>query len=308
MNYIVYKTTNLVNGKIYIGVHKTDITKDDGYRGCGVSKKCKQKTRKTGFPAAFRKYGFKNFKREILFIYPCTKAGEKAAYEKEAELVTPEFVKRDDNYNLVPGGKFTIYTKLKKKIAQYTLDGKFIRYWDSISEASNALGLTAIHSCVTGRSKYCGKWLWKYAIDKSPIPPIKTKELTVYQFDLSGNLLKVWKSVSEASKNFDNQNAARSNIRNCCIGVNTQSYGYYWSYKHIFNFDAKRSLRNATPVACYTDAGIFVKSYSSINEAAKELNINSGGISAAISGKAKHCKGYRWRLFYGNSNNIKPIR
>ena len=61
MNYIVYKTTNLVNGKIYIGVHKTDITKDDGYRGCGTSKKCKQKSKKIVFPEAFRKYGFKKF-------------------------------------------------------------------------------------------------------------------------------------------------------------------------------------------------------------------------------------------------------
>ena len=88
MFYIVYKITNLINNKIYIGSHKTNDL-NDNYMGSG--KLIKQ---------AVEKYGFNNFKKEILFIYN----NPKQMYLKEAEIVDEEFLKRDDVYNLVPGG------------------------------------------------------------------------------------------------------------------------------------------------------------------------------------------------------------
>lgn len=88
MFYIVYKITNLINNKIYIGSHKTNDL-DDNYMGSG--KLIKQ---------AVEKYGFNNFKKEILFIYN----NPRQMYLKEAEIVDEEFLKRDDVYNLVPGG------------------------------------------------------------------------------------------------------------------------------------------------------------------------------------------------------------
>lgn len=54
MKRFVYKTTNLINGKIYIGQHTTENI-DDGYLGSGVI-----------LQKAFKKYGKENFKREVL--------------------------------------------------------------------------------------------------------------------------------------------------------------------------------------------------------------------------------------------------
>lgn len=50
----VYKTTNVLNGKIYIGVHSTDDL-NDGYMGSGKA-----------ISTAIKKYGEENFTTEIL--------------------------------------------------------------------------------------------------------------------------------------------------------------------------------------------------------------------------------------------------
>ena len=88
-HYLVYKTTCLVNGKIYIGQHQTYDLNDD-YLGSGILLK-----------RAIEKYGKENFKREILF--ECSSVEEMNA--KEAELVNEDFLKRKDVYNLKEGGE-----------------------------------------------------------------------------------------------------------------------------------------------------------------------------------------------------------
>ncbi len=302
MNYIVYKTTNLINGKIYVGVHRTNPDIFDGYIGCGVTKKDK-KTKTKGFPKAVLKYGYENFKRETLFIYPDTEQGMLNAYNKEAEIVNLEFVKSKKTYNLTLGGKFTVYYSNKKEIAQYNLNGEFIRTWESIKEAEEALNLNSISANLIGKTKYCGNYQWKYYLGNvSDIEPVIPKEKTVYQFDLQGNLLKVWKSITEASKQF-NKNSARVAISNNCLNKTHQAFGYYWSFKSKFNYSPK-----GVAVAKYNDEGLFIESYTSIKEAAIQNNIkNPSNINAAISGKQKRCGGFRWRYFYGNKINIKPL-
>ena len=96
--HVVYKTTNLVNGKIYIGVHSSYLFMDD-YLGSGVLLK-----------KAIRKYGKESFKNEILNIF--TNADE--AYEYEKSIVNDEFIGRNDVYNIAVGGRHP--TKTFKQI------------------------------------------------------------------------------------------------------------------------------------------------------------------------------------------------
>ena len=54
MYYLIYRTTNLLNGKYYVGAHRT-TKKNDDYLGSGVALK-----------RAIKKYGRENFSKEIV--------------------------------------------------------------------------------------------------------------------------------------------------------------------------------------------------------------------------------------------------
>lgn len=86
--YFIYLTTNIINGKKYIGKHYGEL--DDSYLGSG-----------TALLRAIEKYGKQAFKRDILFI---------SKNEKENNIKEKEFIKifnavEDENfYNIAEGG------------------------------------------------------------------------------------------------------------------------------------------------------------------------------------------------------------
>jgi hypothetical protein len=89
MYYVVYEVKNKVNGKKYIGKHKTDDIYDD-YLGSGKYLK-----------RAINKYGKDCFEKVILYVFD----NKKEMDDKEAELVTDKEVKDEMFYNLKRGGE-----------------------------------------------------------------------------------------------------------------------------------------------------------------------------------------------------------
>lgn len=88
MYYCLYEIRNLLNDKIYVGVHKTKNL-DDGYMGSGKV-----------IRNAIKKYGSENFTKTILETFE----DDASMYAREKEVVTEEFLAREDTYNLRRGG------------------------------------------------------------------------------------------------------------------------------------------------------------------------------------------------------------
>jgi hypothetical protein len=86
--HYIYKTTNIVNGKYYIGMHSTDNL-NDGYVGSGKR-----------LWYSIKKYGKENFKCEIIEMLP----DRLSLREREKELVNESILKEKMCMNLKPGG------------------------------------------------------------------------------------------------------------------------------------------------------------------------------------------------------------
>jgi len=114
MFYTIYRTTNTITGKYYIGKHQTEKANDD-YLGSGSALK-----------AAIKKYGKASFIKEVLFVFD----NELDMNLKEKELITEELVSDKNSYNKGVGGEGGPHFKGKKHtpeaIAKFTKKGKHL--------------------------------------------------------------------------------------------------------------------------------------------------------------------------------------
>ena len=191
MRFFVYKTTCLVNQKYYIGVHR-ELRYSDGYIGCGI---CSQGTavslKKKGVKSilldSVLKYGYKNFKREIIKEFD----NENDAYKYEEEILTTEFVKNKKCLNIKTGGSGGRNINICKKISIInTLTGEVIDF-ESQSDCASFLGLQNI----SGKKSFLKN---KYLI-KGTEKPVSLKKIdgkVINFFDVSQAALLTGNKVS----------------------------------------------------------------------------------------------------------------
>lgn len=299
MKYIVYQTINIKNNKIYIGVHKTENSEVfDGYIGCGIKITIPSSYMNPLTPLQFavKKYGTGVFKRIVLAAFDTAEE----AYSLEKKLVTKEFINRKDTYNSKLGGYGG--SSFSVKINQFSLEGKYLRSWDSIVEASEFYSVsdTAISNAFKTKGS-CKNFFW--STDKE----INIKEYSYYtgqicyKYNSSGKFIEMYNSFNEAAKC---NNTQLQNIQRAIKGGYKINDDYYSLELHdIFSGYPKISLKNKT-IYIYSLEGEFITSLSSGKEICKYFNIKStSAITTAIRTKRQYKK-YQISLEYKESLSL----
>lgn len=115
-------------------------------------------------------------------------------------------------------------------VCQYSLDGEFIKKYNTIKEAIDETGLTGISYACRKHTK-AGDWLWVY--DGENVIPYEFPKYAhssnrgVDMFSKSGEYIRSFISIGEAERCTD---TPQSNIVSCCKCKVKSAGGYKWKY------------------------------------------------------------------------------
>jgi len=158
----IYKITNLINGKIYIG-QTIKNPKDRFIRH--IYEAVNKKNKKSLVLNAIRKYGKDNFKFDII------KSGNfnrQLLDELEIHYIQLyNSTNRNIGYNILKGGNG--YDREGKKVYQYDLNGNYIQEFKTIMEAGRKLNIIShnISVCCLEKTQTSGGFRFKfYKVDK----------------------------------------------------------------------------------------------------------------------------------------------
>lgn len=293
MKYIVYCTTNLINNKIYIGVHKTeDPERFDGYIGCGVKTTMPSTFMKpkTAFQYAVKKYGVKNFNRVILFTYD----NAKDAYEKEAEIVNQDFIKLNTNYNLILGGGEDRPTE---PIYQFDDSGNLVKKWNTLTEAAEFFNCPnkSFKNAMLYKEKLFGYfWSREEIIDRKKYSN-GTPRKSVYKYLKNGKLIKEYNSLTECAKE---ENKSASSLITAIQGESLVDKEFYYSFKLTDEFKPKpRISLKGKKFYLYTLSGEYIQEFQNCKELQNFMGVKSfSSVSDVINRRNGLYKEYQIKL------------
>ena len=301
MKYIVYKTTNVINSYIYIGVHKTENPNIfDYYIGNGVNIRIPStyEKAKTKFQQAVKEFGVKNFKREILAIFDTPEE----AYELEEILVNENFLERHDVYNMILGGKINTIDGIT--VFQYNSNGDFIKSFDSYESAAKQLLVqpSSIRRAVLYKYRVKNTYFTTDKVDKLDLSLYtnNNKKVVVYRYLLDGSYDNMYESYNSAARD---SNSSPSNIRSATILGYCVKNLYYFSFIKSEKYDKARSIQIKTrEVHKYDKNGNYIQSYTTQIEAEKDNPFSN--ITKSIKFKSVDENGFMWSLEKLNNYNI----
>jgi group I intron endonuclease len=313
---IIYKIENKINHKKYIG-YTTHTLEWRWKRHLNVAYNPNSKDYNEVFKRAIRKYGKENF--ELSIIEKCDTIEE--LKEKEvywiAKYNTYIGNKQSWGYNSTKGGDGA-HGYGVTPVSQFDiLSGKLIKKYNNQTDAiiENCKGIN--ESCrksdkpltVNGTCFFYTKDVENLTEEQIVEKVHNRYPYLLYQLDLEGNFVKLWRNTSEPNKELGYNSG---NIIMVCNNQRREANGYQWCYqknlKDRINKPIKEINYNKNIVIQYDKNGNYIKEWNSIREAANTLNLQESKISNCCKGIRNHTGEFQWRYKEDYVDKLTPLK
>lgn len=299
MGYI-YKITNNINQKIYIGL--TTLSVEERWKShlyTAFNKNSKDYN--AVFKKAIRKYGENNFTIEVI------DEAEDLDTLKEKEKYWIKyyntFILDEDSwgYNGTKGGDSPTHEQDCIKVHKVNiLTGEIIETYNSIAEAEKKYkrGICEIVNKTTNGQIPKG-YTWIKAKEEYNQSELFARYNIVCQLDLQGNLIKYYLNAQDASEAVG---CARGNISACLVNTRGQAGNYQWCYysdlKQRINkpYVNQNGIKRQKRINQYDLCDNLIKEWDSMTEAAKATGTSITKISSVCNGKGKTANGFKWKF------------
>lgn len=249
----IYRITNKLNNKIYIGKTVNSIQhRWDQHISAAFANKDKDEYNFL-LHKAIRKYGISAFEVEAIEEVKNENLSERESYW--IAFYNSCILEEDANgYNMTYGGEGNL------KISRQEI----YDLWEE-GFGSNSISQKTGHCSVS--IKQVLQTLSTYSKEENFARNTGTK---VYQYSSDGKLLRGYSSISMAARSVG---VDPSVINKCCNGHKQSAAGSYWSYQADAIFENKK-LKTWHPyrvLRCSLD-GEVIEAYASLSEAARAMN------------------------------------
>ena len=280
----IYKVTNTVNGKIYVG--QTSRTIEDRWREHVRDAFKRKKQAFFPFHLAIKKYGQDAFQIEQLEECSSHDLDERERY----------WIKYYDTYHNGYNADYGGRSNKGHPIYQYALDGTFIKGFNTLGDAQEAIGGKAIVLNSKHPNRAIGGYLWnREKVDKLDFvwsPRVKS----VHQYSIDGKYIASFDSLRQAAYIVSGR-ASSCFIGGACRGDYDTAYGYRWSFEKVDKLPPFVPYKAERKVVRFLPDGSDMKIYESLKEAACDTNANVPNIIEACKRQNYKSKGYYWRYY-----------